>query len=151
MAYISGIARGNRKLEKGQVMSLWGDNLQRRMDRLQVREEDLVERFVRGGGPGGQKVNKTASCVYLKHRPSGIEVHCQQERSRDRNRVVAREWLCHRLEVQQRRRQLERDRRRAVERVKARGRSKSTKRKIAKQKRKRSEKKSLRRRVNPGD
>ena len=132
-------------------MSPWGDSLQRRMDRLRVREVDLVERFVRGGGPGGQKVNKTASCVYLKHGPSGIEVHCQQERSRDRNRVLAREWLCQRLEVQQRRQQLERDRRRAVARVKSRGRSKSTKRKMAEQKRQRSEKKSLRRRIDPGD
>lgn len=132
-------------------MSPWGETLQRRMNRLHVREEDLVERFVRGGGPGGQKVNTTASCVYLKHRPSGIEVHCQQERSRERNRVVAREWLCHRLEVQQRRQQLENDRRRAAARAKVRGRSKSTKRKIAQQKRRRSEKKSLRRRVNPGD
>jgi protein subunit release factor B len=121
------------------------------MDRLRVCQEDLVERFVRGSGPGGQKVNKTASCVYLKHQPSGIEVHCQQERSRERNRVVAREWLCHRLEVQQRRKLLEKNRRRAVARVKARGRSKSTKRKIAEQKRQRSEKKSLRRRVNPGE
>ena len=132
-------------------MSPWGEILQRRMDRLRVLEEDIVERFVRGGGPGGQKVNKTASCVYLKHRPSGIEVHCQQERSRERNRVVAREWLCHRLEVQARRRQLERDRRRAVARAKSRGRSKASKRKMAEQKRRRSEKKSLRRRVNPGD
>jgi protein subunit release factor B len=132
-------------------MSPWGDTLQRQMDRLRVREADLVERFVRGSGPGGQKVNKTASCVYLKHRPSGIDVHCQQERSRERNRVVAREWLCQRLEVQQRRQQLEKDRRRAVARVKARGRSKGTKRKIAEQKRQRSEKKSLRRRINPSD
>lgn len=132
-------------------MATLGDTLQRRLERLQVREEDLVERFIRGSGPGGQKVNKTASCVYLKHRPSGIEVHCQQERSRQRNRVLAREWLCQRLETQLRRRQLERDKRRAAARVRARGRSKATKRKIAKQKRQRSEKKTLRRRVDPGD
>ena len=125
--------------------------MERRLAQLGVVDEDLDERFIRGGGPGGQKINKTASCVYLKHRPSGIEVQCQQERSRLRNRVVAREWLCQRLEEQQRTQRLERDRKRAAARVKARGRSKATKRKLAEQKRQRSDKKSLRRRVNPSD
>ncbi len=132
-------------------MNTWGEILERRMERLQVREEDLVERFIRGSGPGGQKINKTASCVYLKHEPSGIEVQCQQERSRERNRVVAREWLCQRLEDRQRGRQLEINRRRAAARVKARGRSKATKRKMAEDKRQRSDKKSMRRRINPGE
>lgn len=132
-------------------MSEWSESLQRRLADLGVREEDLDERFIRGGGPGGQKVNKTASCVYLKHRPSGIEVQCQHERSRERNRAVAREWLCHRLEEVRRRKKLARDRKRSVARVKARGRSASTKRKMLEQKRRRTEKKSRRGRIRPGE
>ncbi|MCK4252109.1 peptide chain release factor-like protein, partial [candidate division WOR-3 bacterium] len=45
-----------------------------RMERLDIKESDITERFVRSSGAGGQKVNKTSSCVYLKHIPSGIEV-----------------------------------------------------------------------------
>lgn len=74
------------------------EELQRRMERLCICAEDLVEKFVLGSGPGGQKVNKTASCVYLKHLPSGIEVKCGKERSRELNRFLARRQLCERLE-----------------------------------------------------
>lgn len=132
-------------------MSEWSESLQRRMAELGIREEDLDERFIRGGGPGGQKVNTTASCVYLKHRPTAIEVQCQHERSRERNRAVAREWLCHRLEEVRRRKKLARDRKRSAARVKARGRSASTKRKMLEQKRHRAEKKSRRGRIRPGE
>jgi len=68
------------------------------MARLGVREADLIEKFVLGSGSGGQKVNKTASCVYLRHVTSGIEVKCQWERSREMNRFLARRELCERLE-----------------------------------------------------
>ena len=132
-------------------MSEWSESLLRRMADLGLREEDLDERFIRGSGPGGQKVNKTASCVYLKHQPTGIEVQCQHERSRERNRSVAREWLCHRLEEVQRRKKLARDRKRSIARVKARGRSASTKRKLLEQKRRRSEKKSRRGRIRSSE
>ena len=53
--------------------------LEKKMQKLDIKESDLVERFVRARGHGGQKVNKTSSCVYLKHLPSGIEVKCQKE------------------------------------------------------------------------
>lgn len=56
-----------------------------------VRVADVEERFVRGAGPGGQKINKTSSTVWLRHGPTGIEVRCQRERSQARNRVLA--WL----------------------------------------------------------
>jgi protein subunit release factor B len=69
-----------------------------RMARLGIRDADLVEKFVLGSGSGGQKVNKTASCVYLRHVPTGIEVKCQWERSREANRFFARRELCERLE-----------------------------------------------------
>lgn len=64
-----------------------------------VNENDLIEKFVLGSGTGGQKINKTSSCVYLKHLPTGIEVKCQQGRSREANRVQARLELCSRIET----------------------------------------------------
>lgn len=74
------------------------DELQKRMDALEIKEGDLVEKFILGTGPGGQKVNKTAACVYLKHLPSEIEVKCGKERSRELNRFFARRKLCELLE-----------------------------------------------------
>ena len=72
--------------------------LDARMLDLGITPESLVEKFITGSGHGGQKINKTASCVYLKHIPSGIEVKCQQQRSRELNRYLARRELCERLE-----------------------------------------------------
>lgn len=72
--------------------------LEARMAGLGVTEETLTEKFIQGSGSGGQKINKTASCVYLKHSTSGIEVKCQQQRSRELNRFIARRELCERLE-----------------------------------------------------
>jgi protein subunit release factor B len=68
--------------------------LEERMARLCIFEEDLQENFVLGSGPGGQKINKTANCVFLKHLPSGTHVKCQESRSRAANRQRARELLC---------------------------------------------------------
>ena len=62
-----------------------------------LRTEDVEERFVRGGGPGGQKINKTSSTVCLRHKPTGVEVRCQRERSQAANREVAWELLCQKL------------------------------------------------------
>lgn len=73
--------------------------LQKRMDKLRLREEDLQEEFIRGSGPGGQKINKTSSTVVLRHVPSGIEVRCQRERSQVMNRHWARVELCERMET----------------------------------------------------
>jgi protein subunit release factor B len=72
--------------------------LSERMAALGIREEDLVEKFILGSGSGGQKINKTSSCVYLKHLPTGIELKCQRERSRELNRHFARRELCDRLD-----------------------------------------------------
>ncbi|OQA29744.1 MAG: Peptide chain release factor 2 [Verrucomicrobia bacterium ADurb.Bin345] len=72
--------------------------LQGRMTALGIREAELVEKFVKGSGKGGQKINKTSSCVYLLHKPSGIEIKCQRERSQAMNRFFARRELCDRLE-----------------------------------------------------
>lgn len=72
--------------------------LKERMEKLGVREEDLRETFVRSSGPGGQKVNKTSSCVHLVHIPTGLAVKCQRERSQALNRFFARRLLLDRIE-----------------------------------------------------
>jgi len=72
--------------------------LENRMLGLGISEDNFIEKFITGSGSGGQKINKTASCVYLKHLPTGIEVKCQQQRSRELNRYIARRELCERLE-----------------------------------------------------
>lgn len=74
--------------------------LRARMAQLGVAETDLLERFITGSGPGGQKVNRTATCVYLIHRPSGTEVKMQQARSQGLNRYLARRRLCELLEAE---------------------------------------------------
>jgi protein subunit release factor B len=72
--------------------------LRERMERLGVREEEFRETFIRSSGPGGQKVNKTSSCVQLVHLPTGLAVKCQQERSQALNRFLARRLLLDRIE-----------------------------------------------------
>ena len=72
--------------------------LRERMERLGVREEEFRETFIRSSGPGGQKVNKTSSCVFLVHLPTGLSVKCQQERSQALNRFLARRILLDRIE-----------------------------------------------------
>lgn len=69
-----------------------------RMQKLNIRTDDLIEKFVRSGGHGGQNVNKVATCVYLKHIPTGIEVKCQKERSQALNRFHARKLLSDKIE-----------------------------------------------------
>lgn len=68
------------------------------MVRLGVREEDIIEKFIRAQGPGGQNVNKVSTCVYLCHLPTGIEVKCQEERSQAQNRYRARQILLKKIE-----------------------------------------------------
>lgn len=70
-----------------------------RMFSLGICETDLIEKFILGSGSGGQKINKTSSCVWLKHIPSGIMIKCQKERSREMNRYIARKRLCEKLDV----------------------------------------------------
>jgi protein subunit release factor B len=69
---------------------------------LGISAADVEERFIRGAGPGGQKINKTSSTVWLRHRPTGIEVRCQRERSQSANRELAWAELVAKLEERQR-------------------------------------------------
>ena len=79
--------------------SKW-DRLSDWMASLNINESDLIEKFIVGSGKGGQKLHKTASTVYLKHLPSGIEIKCQESRTRDDNRYFARMRLCEKLDTQ---------------------------------------------------
>jgi protein subunit release factor B len=123
------------------------DTLSQRLERLGIREEDLEERFVLGSGSGGQKINKTSSCVYLKHLPSGREVTCQETRSREKNREIARTRLCEFFEEKAREEQLEVARRRAARRYQKRKPSRAAKARLRVAKQVRSQRKDSRRRV----
>jgi peptide chain release factor len=123
--------------------------LRERMEQLGVQEEEFRETFIRSSGPGGQKVNKTSSCVYLVHLPTGLSVKCQQERSQTLNRFLARRLLLDRIErlrtgiVKAERMRVEKIRRQK------RKRSKRAREKTLEAKHIQSEKKSLRTKIDP--
>ena len=114
------------------------------MHRLGVKEQDFEERFIRSSGPGGQNVNKVATCVVLRHRPSGLEVRSQRERSQALNRYLARRNLLRQLEAQRLGALSEEARRIAKIRRQKRKRSKRAQEKVLAAKRHQAEKKSLR-------
>ena len=119
--------------------------LAERMAGLGIDEADLIEKFILGSGAGGQKINKTHSCVYLKHEPSGLEIKCQSSRSREMNRFLARRELCETFEeirlgrASARRQAIEKARRQK------RRRSRRSKQRSIADKRQLSQKKQLRR------
>ena len=78
----------------GEEKNRW---LKKKMEALGVLEEDIEEKFIRSSGSGGQKVNKTSTCVYLRHIPTGIEVKCMEERSQPLNRFLARRELVEKI------------------------------------------------------
>jgi len=122
--------------------------IQRRLDTLGIIPSDVEEKFVRGSGPGGQKINKTSSTVCIRHRPTGVEVRVQRERSQAANRELAWLELCEKLENILR--QAEAARRDAVEKERRRKRPKSRaqKRRMVETKRRRRKAKDNRGRVN---
>jgi protein subunit release factor B len=120
--------------------------LEARMAALGIGEGDLLEKFVRGSGAGGQKINKTSSCVFLKHLPSGVCVKCQMDRSREMNRFLARRELCDQLDAIREGRAVARTQ--AIEKMRRtnRPRSRNSKKRSVADKRELSRKKSLRQR-----
>ncbi|MEW6117313.1 MAG: peptide chain release factor-like protein [Nitrospirota bacterium] len=72
--------------------------LKNKMEELGVKESDIEEKFIRASGKGGQHVNKTSTCVYIKHLPTGIEIKCMKDRSQSVNRFLARRELVEELE-----------------------------------------------------
>ena len=121
--------------------------LAQRMKALGIREEDLAEKFVLGSGRGGQKINKTSSCVWLRHGPSGIVVKRQESRSQSVNRFLARRELCDRLEERLLGERSRREQEREKIRRQKRRRSRRQKQRVLADKRMQSEKKTLRQAV----
>jgi len=118
-----------------------------RMLELGVAEDDFEESFIRSSGPGGQKVNKSSSCVYLVHLPTGLSVKCQRERSQSLNRFLARRILLDKIEQQQKGFIAEEKEKREKIRRQKRKRSRRAKEKILEAKDQRAEIKSLRSKV----
>lgn len=118
--------------------------LREKMKALNIREEDIQETFIRSGGRGGQHVNKTSTCVYLKHIPTSIEVKCQEERSQALNRYRARVILANKVEQLIKGRESEETQRIEKIRRQKRKRSKRAKEKMLAEKKITSEKKRLR-------
>ena len=123
--------------------------IQSRMALAELADADIEETFVRGSGSGGQKINKTSSCVQLKHLPSGTIVRCQETRSREANRWLAREMLAERL-LEARESELS-ERRQAAEKIRRqkRRRSRRQKERMLADKKHQSEKKAQRKSVKP--
>lgn len=92
------VATGRVPMRSAFVSESKQRQIEERMKAQGVRESDIDERFILGTGRGGQKINKTASCVQLRHGPTGIVVKCQRERSRSLNRYLARRELCDRID-----------------------------------------------------
>jgi protein subunit release factor B len=122
-----------------------------RLARLNISAEDVEERFVRGAGPGGQKINKTSSTVWLRHAPSATEVRCQAERSQSANRLMAWEELCNKLEAKVRAKNAEAQQAREAERRRTRPKSRKQKLRMIETKKIRAKHKSRRGKVGHED
>jgi protein subunit release factor B len=124
------------------------EQLGRRMQALGIYEADLLEKFIRSGGKGGQNVNKVETCVYIKHIPSGCEVKVQEARTQLLNRYYARKLLTDKLEKLVLGKKSAEEQRIAKIRRQKRKRSKRAKDKMLDDKKKQSNKKELRRKVS---
>ena len=119
------------------------------MEDASVFEEDLEEAFILGGGPGGQKTNKTSSVVRLAHGPSGLQVRCGETRSRETNRWLARRALAEAILEKERKRKSAKRQEAEKKRRQKRRRSRRQRQKMLEDKRAHSEIKRARRPVDP--
>ena|SRR3989338_2475047 len=115
---------------------------------IKILDQDIEESFVRSPGPGGQNVNKVASCVVLKHRPTGIQVKCHQERTQAQNRQKAKELLITKVSAYFQRRAFLKKQAEAKQKRQNRKRPKFLKEEILEHKRRQSEKKKTRQKIN---
>lgn len=116
---------------------------------LKVDLSEVEESFIRGSGKGGQKINKTANCVWLRHRPTGVEVKVQKHREQSKNRLSAYKLLLEKLDERLRGAQSERAQKIFKLRKQKQRRSKRAKEKILETKKQRSVVKSLRKPISP--
>lgn len=121
--------------------------LENRFIKLNIKECDIIEKFIHSSGNGGQNVNKVSTCVYLKYVPLNIEIKCQKARTQLLNRYYARKMLAEEIENRllgeksKKQREIEKIRRQKKKR------SKRAKEKILEQKKMNSEKKENRKKV----
>ena len=139
-----GVIEYNHVMEHSGQRGKPSESVADRIRDLGLRKEDIIEKFIRSAGKGGQNVNKTSTCVYLKHIPTGIEVKCQQERSQVMNRVSALGLLALKIAEAALQVKLERKQAREKERRRKRPRPYRLKQNILESKKKTGEKKRLR-------
>lgn len=115
-----------------------------RLKHLGIKEKEVIEKFIRSSGPGGQKVNKASTCVYLKHLPTGIEVKMSRERSQALNRFLA--WRLLAEKIEERILKVKSERQKRIEKIRRQKRkhSKRAREKILEQKKIQAEKKKMR-------
>ncbi len=116
---------------------------------LGINADDISESFIRGSGAGGQKINKTNSCVLLKHLPTGTEVRCQKHREQSKNRLSAYKLLITKIETQIKGRQSAHAKKIFKLRKQKQKRSKRAKEKMLELKKQRGEIKELRKKIRP--
>ena len=122
-------------------------SIDERLAALGTRRADVEERFIRGSGPGGQKINKTSSTVWLRHGPTGVEARCQRERSQSANRELAWSELVEKLEARARAKKAAVVEARETERRRTRQKSRGQKARMIATKHRRAQHKSRRGRV----
>ena len=135
-------------MSKPEILAPKEEELQTRMRRLGVSENDFQESFLRSSGKGGQNVNKVATCVYLYHTPTGLYVKCQEERQQGANRYRARCLLLDKIEERQRFKELAAIDRKEKMRRQKRGRTLQGKEKILENKRRKKARKEIRRKIS---